>query len=478
MKALRIILPLFILLFIVFIIILSTYLCPKWMEMYNTTLHTMFWKKLEESVKYGHIVVVEEPQGTVLVDTTKKMKDIKDIKDLKDLKEKGLEKGDGVIIVSNKKRFVHAVLHRGEVGLGEMYRDGVWTSPNLSSVMMVLCRNMTHLSEWNKRHSVSSLDKHQDKENIMTHYDVGNDFYETFLVDPFSAYTCAFWSGDEHETLASAQKRKIDTMIRKLGITSQDTDLNILDLGCGWGLIAEYVFYETNKKHRVTGVTISDEQVKASLRRQQDYEDRYPDNQDIALVKEKVRILNMDYRDLPVDNPFDIIYSIGMVEHIRAVNYPKLFHTIHKILKPRGRFVLHTIVWGNPLFPEKARMSEEDYRNQEDRLYVSEHIFPGGQIPRVEWIVRDVHKAGMSISHMEIMGGEHYAKTLHTWKQSMLSSPHRHKLENKYGAKLYRSFEYYMTACEAMFRTGYMNVAHFIITNESHVSAPNLYTSL
>lgn len=125
---------------------------------------------------------------------------------------------------------------------------GEWTSPDLLGLMCYLVRNR-------RAPNKNRISGYQDDEkNIQHHYDIGNDFYGLFLTDPWRAYSCGIWE-DNTTDLASAQKRKIDTIIYKLQIPRGET---VLDIGCGWGRIADYVAKECGCT--VAGLTLSKEQ--------------------------------------------------------------------------------------------------------------------------------------------------------------------------------------------------------------------------
>jgi cyclopropane-fatty-acyl-phospholipid synthase len=279
-----------------------------------------------------------------------------------------------------------------------------------------------------------------DKSNIIHHYDVGNDFYMKFLKDDLSAYTCGFWFNPT-DTLSDAQYNKVNTIIKKMN--PQPNKL-ILDIGCGWGKIANYVANKTNCS--VTGITISDEQVKYGC-----------NNYDIN----KVQIINMDYRLL--NTQFDYIYSIGMFEHVRYENYNSFFQMIKRCLNPTGRFVLHTIISFDPT----------NKIAKKDGSFVTKHIFPGGQIPCNDWILEKARSNGLNVVHFEGFGGQHYAKTLKVWREYMIES--KEFILQKYGLELFAKYEYYFAACEAAFNTGSLGIGHYTIVPDDIINTTNSF---
>jgi cyclopropane-fatty-acyl-phospholipid synthase len=246
---------------------------------------------------------------------------------------------------------------------------------------------------------------------------------------------------NQPDTLNDAQYNKVNTIIKKL---QAKPGSSILDIGCGWGKIANYIANTT--KSKVTGITISDEQEKYGLTTY---------NPDV------VKIINMDYRGLK--EQFDCIYSIGMFEHVRYENYDNFFQIIKKILKPGGRFVLHTII----TFDESNKISRQGDN------FVTTHIFPGGQIPQNDWIIQKARASGLNVVHFEGFGGQHYAKTLKTWRENIWKE--KDYIRTKYPEQLLLKYDYYFAICEAGFNTGILGIGHYVIVPEPILSLENSF---
>ena len=367
-----------------------------------------------------------------------------------------------LINIHNEKALVKSVWTRGEVGLGESYVNGDWDSPNLSKLLSELIQANRVVSSMQKPAIFSKITSRyfspqQDKKNIEHHYDVGNDFYDIFLTDPFQAYSCAIWSSSS-PTLSEAQKNKIDIIIRKMSLPKNKESTQILDIGCGWGKIGDYVSRSTGAY--VTGITLSKKQ--------------YESGHQLSKKNPRWSVQIKDYRDLSESGKYDAIYSIGMFEHVRVENYSKFFQVVHTILKPGCKMVLHTIIKGEEVHSE----------SQEIPTYVTAHIFPGVQIPCLGWMQNEIHANGMQIEHVEYFGGQHYAETLYTWRKQLVSqipeilSWKNEKGEQKYPIHLIRSYIYYLTACEMSFRNGQLHIAHLIIVNAPLLTLPNTCTKV
>lgn len=347
------------------------------------------------------------------------------------------------LYIINKEKFFLSVYDRHEVGLGESYTNGDWKSDNLFLLLLMLQLNIDSSDAFTADkidYSEKNIDN--DKAYIKQHYDVGNDFYVTFLKDPLHAYSCGIWK-DKNTTLSQAQYNKVNIIIDKMNVNPNS---NILDIGCGWGKIAEYVADKT--KSHVTGITVSDEQ------------DKYSEESN---MNKQVTILNKDYRMLD-DTKYDAIYSIGMFEHVRYENYDDFFKTIKRILKPDGRLVLHTIIWTD----SKPTIS--------DKTFLTQHIFPHGQIPCTQWIIDAIRKNKLNIIHIEYFGGQHYARTLREWRKNMMLE--QDYIVKNYGEVLIRKYDYYFSECEAAFALGNMGIGHFIITNNETVDLNDNYVKI
>ncbi len=352
-----------------------------------------------------------------------------------------------IVKILDQNAFFTSLYESGELGLGESYMRGEWIMADNSNIIDFLNTIARNHSNSNlpqcSLQDIYSFSQDYDKSNIKHHYDVGNDFYLQFLRDDLNAYSCGFWF-NTNDTLNSAQFNKINTIIKKLDVKPGSS---ILDIGCGWGKIAKYVSDVT--KSKVTGITISDEQAKFA---NQNYN---PD---------KVVVINMDYRN--ISGQFDCIYSIGMFEHVRYENYDAFFSMIKRTLKPGGRLVLHTII----IF-EKTHTVLKIGDN-----FVLKHIFPGGQIPNNDWILNKARANGLNIIHFEGFGGQHYAKTLRTWRENMWKE--KDYIRSKYPEELLLKYDYYFSICEAGFNTGYLGIGHYVIVSDPILSINNSFGNM
>ncbi|WP_422020324.1 SAM-dependent methyltransferase, partial [Pyruvatibacter mobilis] len=98
------------------------------------------------------------------------------------------------------------------------------------------------------------------RRNIHAHYDLGNEFYGLWL-DPTMTYSSAIFKEGMND-LASGQHESIAPLARSMDLRPEH---HVLEIGCGWGGFAEYAATEIGC--RVTGVTISEEQLKFARQR-------------------------------------------------------------------------------------------------------------------------------------------------------------------------------------------------------------------
>ncbi|MEY4140514.1 MAG: hypothetical protein RLZZ371_2696, partial [Pseudomonadota bacterium] len=237
----------------------------------------------------------------------------------------------------NWKVFV-AALKSGDIGFAESFIVGDWSTPDLTELLKLFAANRQAMESaiygtWGGRllYRIKHLLQH-----IHAHYDLGNDFYRLWL-DETMNYSSAWFDGDFSQPMARAQTAKVRRALQMARVKAGD---RVLEIGCGWGALAEQA--TTEFKASLVGVTLSTEQLAFAQRRLQGL------GVDTgAGARADLRL--QDYRDIG-DAPFDAICSIEMVEAVGRSYWPQYFKTVSRLLKPGGRACVQSIVISDDLF--------------------------------------------------------------------------------------------------------------------------------
>ena len=271
------------------------------------------------------------------------------------------------------------------------------------------------------------------KRNAAHHYDLNDDLFESFL-DKRRQYSCGFFYS-KNESLEDAQINKVSRLVAKLQINRGNT---ILDIGCGWGGLGLSI-YNCNPSTRITGITLSEKQ-------------HIYFNQLIKKNKltGKVECLLKDYREL--DNEYDRIVSVGMLEHVGHHNFEKFFQFIENHLKPKGVAVIHSI----------GRYGLPAHTNP----WLEKYIFPGGYLPTFSQMTHAIEKTSLKITDIEVMR-LHYAETLKKWREKFFKN--KSFLPKTYDEKFSRMWEFYLLASEYFFRSGGGMVFQFQLAKDQEV---------
>lgn len=328
------------------------------------------------------------------------------------------------IIVTNDK-FYNMVLTNGELGLAESYMSGYWYSNNLYETFIALLVNYDKISYYdfnfkdilsiisNKIFNRQTIDK--ALVDVQSHYDIGNDLY-TRMLDKNMQYTCGFWQ--DTNDLDTAQLQKMKIIGQKLNLKPGDT---LLDIGCGWGYLINYLSKEYNVKG--LGITLSEEQLSYAKNKFKNNT-----NADYQL---------MDYRNIPKDMKFNKIVSVGMLEHVGVKNYKEYFDVVNNHLEKDGLALIHTI----------GRQTKMTSTNGNCK-FMNKYIFPGGHIPSWEELSPIV--SNNFFIHDWHNFGQYYTKTLLAWHKNINSK--WNEIPN-YNENFKKMWEFYLLGCAATFRT-------------------------
>ena len=349
------------------------------------------------------------------------------------------------IVIHNERFFARAVLG-GDIGVGEAYMDGDWSSPDVVSVVRAAIRNMPKLDARNRlvsmatrclnylRHWRNDNTETGSLRNIAYHYDLGNDFYGLFL-DPSMAYSCAYYE-NAGDSLEAAQQRKFETICKKLDLRPSD---HVIEIGTGWGGFAAYA--ATRYGCRITTTTISKEQ--------------YAFSQDLfaSLPGNRVEVLFEDYRDLT--GKYDKLVSIEMFEAVGYKHYDEFFGICQRLLKPHGKMLLQTITMNERHFRQYLRQSD----------WIKKYIFPGAELASVTGILQSAARVGS----LQMVGaediGEHYTLTLREWRRRFMSRlPDVRRLG--FDERFVRMWDFYLSYCEGGFLEHYIGDVQLVLSRQ------------
>ncbi|OZB40234.1 MAG: SAM-dependent methyltransferase [Acidiphilium sp. 34-60-192] len=325
----------------------------------------------------------------------------------------GTEPGPAATLIVRDARMIAKLVFGGSLGLSEAYLDGDWDSPNLIDVLRLGTLNeaawedMLRGKLWARvvstiAHKLRPNTRKGARRNIAEHYDLGNDFYASWL-DETMTYSAALFDRDAN-SLEVAQRSKIHRLCKALEL---QPGMSVLEVGCGWGSFAEIAARDYGA--RVTGITLSREQLEFGQAR-------------IAKsgLVDRVSLELRDYRD--VSQQFDRIASIEMFEAVGESYWPTYFNCLRDRLRPGG-FML----------PSPSRLHAE------------------------------ISRAGLHLRDSFWFGPD-YADTLARWGKTFQDSwPRITKFSRQYDTRFKRLWEFYLAYCEAGFRAGWTDVGQFVI---------------
>jgi cyclopropane-fatty-acyl-phospholipid synthase len=355
------------------------------------------------------------------------------------LSHQGPAPGPEGVMVLRRWRALRRLLLQGDVAVAESYLDGDWDSPDLPALIEQAGLNMPTLSDTfggntlqrlRKRllHRLNANTRRGSRRNIRHHYDLGNDFYRTWL-DRGMTYSSAIFTSPD-QTLEQAQTAK---QRRAVALMQARPNQTVLEIGCGWGGLAEHLVRHTNC--HVTGVTLSPAQLD------------YAANRMASMPNAEFRL--QDYRD--VDGLFDRIVSIEMMEAVGEAYWPSYFATLRDRLKPGGLAVIQAITIEEDKF--------DGYRRCPD--FIQKYIFPGGMLPTISEIRRQTDRAGMVLRSMETFGAS-YARTLAEWRKRFHAAwPDIEQMG--FDGRFRRMWDYYLAYCEGGFRAGTIDVGLYVL---------------
>jgi cyclopropane-fatty-acyl-phospholipid synthase len=350
----------------------------------------------------------------------------------------------GAHIQVHDHRFFSNTAFGGDIGFGESYELGDWTTPDLTAVIEWFVANrdladdrslpLARIARWVDRlgHVTRANTLSGSRRNIQAHYDLGNDFFRRFL-DPTMMYSSALFASPD-QSLEEAQHNKL-ARLRELARI--EPGHHVLEIGSGWGTFAIETHLKTGAT--VTTLTLSQEQ--------------------FDHVQSRVAELGLEGRVIPrlldyrlAEGRYDRIVSIEMLEAVGHENLPAFFASCDRLLAPDGILVLQVITMPDSRY--------EEYRKSCD--WIQKYIFPGAVCPSLTAIVDAATRgSGLQVDSARNIGF-HYARTLRLWKDRLLLERDK-VLALGFPESFLRRWEYYFSYCEAGFATRTLGVQHLVL---------------
>lgn len=343
----------------------------------------------------------------------------------------------GVQVIS--PRVYWRVLTGGSLAAAEAWMDGDWETEELTPLLQILALNGRVLGRLENgfrllgkpverfRHWTRRNHREQARENIAAHYDLGNTFYSLFL-DQELLYSSALFASEEQD-LVQAQRAKMARLCEQLTLKASD---HLLEIGTGWGAMAEYA--ASHYGCRVTTTTLSQEQydwAKARIAR--------------AGLQDRVEVLLCDYRDLT--GHYDKLVSIEMIEAVGQRYLPAFFRTCQARLRPGGKMAIQAIT-----------IQDQRYRDYSKSVdFIQRYIFPGGFLPSVT-VMSDLmtRHTDFVVRNLFDMGPD-YARTLAHWRQRFVHAWQEIEALG-FDDRFRRMWLYYFGYCEAGFNARTISV--------------------
>ena len=345
----------------------------------------------------------------------------------------------------NSPKFYFNIISGGSSALGEAHMNKDFYTSNLTNLIEISARNIELVYSFSGSLKIKKIKnffksifasntKSKSLKYISKHYDLGNNFFSKWL-DKTLTYSSAVYE-NENDSLEVAQKNKYQKLINLLDVKDGN---KVLEIGCGWGGFSEYLAKNYNVS--IDCITISKKQFEFTKKRISD-----------SGLNNKVNVLFLDYRDL--QDKYDKIASIEMIEAVGENYLGKYFETIKKSLKENGSAAIQGITIRDDLY--------DRYRRSED--FIQKYIFPGGFLPSVNLIKTLIKKNNLNLTKVNSYPDD-YAKTLASWRVNFFKA-WNNITPLGFDETFKRMWEFYLSYCEAGFKSKNINLIQFSMSNK------------
>jgi cyclopropane-fatty-acyl-phospholipid synthase len=156
-------------------------------------------------------------------------------------------------------------------------------------------------------------------------------------------------------------------------------------------------------------------------------------------VRTRVELRLQDHRTL--EGTYTAIASTELIEAIGHRELPRFFASVDRLLAPDGIACMQAIAMPHQRY--------DRYRRSRD--WISEHIFPGGNLPSLEAMTRAMaSRSQLVVADVEDIG-IHYARTLELWRDPF-ESERGAVFALGFDKQFIRGWRFYLASCEAAFR--------------------------
>jgi len=254
------------------------------------------------------------------------------------------------------------------------------------------------------------------------HYAVPPEFFRLVLGQRLKYSSCLWPPGVE--TLAEAEEAMLALTCERAGV---EDGMTLLDLGCGWGSLTGWLS-ERYPRARVLAVSNS--------RPQREWIE--------SLRLPNVRVLTADVNRLELDERFDRILSIEMLEHMR--NYDALFARIASWLEPDGRFFCHVF-------------SHDRFAYAYEDGWMTRRFFTAGTMPSDDLLPR--FDRDLALEEHWRVSGLHYARTADAWLERL--DANRAEAERIVGSAAVAEWRVFLLACAGLW--GYRGGREWLVSH-------------
>jgi cyclopropane-fatty-acyl-phospholipid synthase len=263
-----------------------------------------------------------------------------------------------------------------------------------------------------------------NKTSIAKHYQLGDDFYLSFMDRKYRFYSqCIFHHDDE--TLEEAAEHKLESMWNGLQLKP---GMRILDIGGGWGGVQEYC---GPRGVGVTSLTIAEDS--------------------FAFITALEKRLGLDNCTVKLEDflvhkpaePYDGVVIYGVIEHIPY--YKRFASRLYDLLKPNGRLYLD------------ASAAIQKYEASD---FTRRYIWPGAHsFLCLQDLIEELLFHGLDI--VETKNETHdYMLTMRHWAERF--DAHRDEIVAKWGEETFRIWRLYLWTGSYAFHEDSLQAYHLV----------------